>query len=228
MRTLHIPVSMAACLAVVLGASVSSADEKKAQPPAQQPVTVQPAQPVQPAQQQPMQAPTPTGQQPNVIIVQPPAQQATKQGEQVGTTQTTAAPYRRNEPAAERTESTLPNTNLLSTGIGLAALSYAPAAVVATISPRSEDKRLYIPVAGPWLDLANRGAERGGNETVNKAMIITSGAVQGAGALMAIGSLLIPETKTVPTKAAAEVEKPSVKVVPIVGAFTGIGAMGRF
>ena len=112
----------------------------------------------------------------------------------------------------------------------LLVLGYAPAAVVGAMSNRSEDKRMFIPVAGPWLDLANRDCrtERcGPNENINKAMIITSGAVQGAGALMAIGSLLIPETRTVSEKAKAESE-PGVKIVPVVGAYTGIGAMGRF
>ena len=107
-------------------------------------------------------------------------------------------------------------------------LSYAPAAVIGATSARREDRRLIIPVAGPWLDLANRDCrtERcGANENVNKAMIITSGAVQGAGALMALGSLLIPERKTVHERVA---EKPGVQIAPMIGGITGISAVGRF
>jgi hypothetical protein len=127
-----------------------------------------------------------------------------------------------------------PNRALLSTGTGLFILSYGPSAIAGALSDRDEDKRLFIPVAGPWMDLANRrcGPENpcGSNEDVARAMVITSGVVQGAGVLMALGSLIVPETTTITEeRAAAKPVKPQVRIIPM--SFTaggGIGAVGRF
>jgi hypothetical protein len=226
MRTLRIPVAIAACSFVLFSAATSSADEMKKAPPAtNQPTQATPAQP----------------QQPSVIVVTPPAQPPQQQPQvqqpqvqqpRVGTTRTTQAEYTPpRDTYEERTVERRPNSTLLSTGMGLFILSYGPAAVAAATSSREADKRLFIPVAGPWLDLANRdcrGHRCGETEDVAKAMIITSGVVQGAAALMALGSLIIPETTTVSERKAADL-KPSVKVLPVsFGAGAGIGAMGRF
>jgi hypothetical protein len=83
---------------------------------------------------------------------------------------------------------------------------------------------LLIPVVGPWMDLAVRSCSSadpcGNREGINNAMIITGGVVQGAGVLMALGSLIIPETPK---------NKPSVAVSPVsFGAGAGVGAVGRF
>jgi hypothetical protein len=105
--------------------------------------------------------------------------------------------------------------------------------VTAAISDRDEDKKLFIPVVGPWMDLADRDCNArgcGGNEDVNKAMLITSGVVQGAGVLLAVSSLFIPEKvedRRLSAKAAPP--KPEVKVSPVSFASGGgIGAIGRF
>lgn len=163
-------------------------------------------------------------QQPTPVIVQPPA----------STTTTTAAPY---YPAGtdttERTVEHRPNRTLLSTGIGIFVVSYGASAVAGAISDRESDKNLFIPVVGPWMDLADRScgtAEPCGNrEDVNKAMIITSGVVQGAGVLMALGSLILPETTSVTEKRTTAKNKPTVAVSPVsFGAGAGLGAVGRF
>ncbi len=230
MRTLHIPVAVAACFSMLFCASASFAgDQKKDQP--QQQSMPQTVQPVPQQQVQPQTAPPP------VIVVTPPAQpQQQQQAQQpkTGTTQTTGAQYmvpEEKRAGAERVVSATPNTGLLGTGAGLFVLSYAPSAVIGATSNRDEDKRLFIPVAGPFLDLAERDCRArpcGENEDIAKAALITSGAVQGAGALMALGSLFIPEEKTVKTKPAEEA-KPSVKILPVsFGAGAGIGAIGRF
>lgn len=105
------------------------------------------------------------------------------------------------------------------------------------MSDRSEDKRLFIPVAGPWIDLSNRHctitAPCGSNEDFAKTMIVTSGVVQGVGALAALGSLIIPETTTIQerttTSKALPPAKPEVHVFPIsLAGGAGIGASGRF
>jgi len=102
------------------------------------------------------------------------------------------------------------------------------------VSDRDEDKRLFIPVVGPWLDLGQRdcnsGNPCGGNEDLAKAMIISSGVAQGAGVLLALSSLVIPESTSVTERTTtAKVVKPKVNVAPVsFAAGAGIGAVGRF
>lgn len=173
--------------------------------------------------QQPAQQPVYV-QQPAPVVVQQPT----------STTTTTAAPYYpAGSDTSERTIEHRPNRTLLSTGVGIFVVSYGASAVAGAISDRDSDKNLFIPVVGPWMDLADRNcstAEPCGNrEDINKAMIITSGVVQGAGVLMALGSLIIPETTTVTDKRTTAKTKPSVAVSPVsFGAGAGIGAVGRF
>lgn len=150
---------------------------------------------------------------------------------QVGTTQTTSA-YIPEDRYAERTIEHRPNRTLLSTGTGLFVLSYGSSVVAAAVSDRDADKKLFIPVVGPWMDLGDRGCTGaepcGANEDVAKAMVITSGIVQGAGVLMALSSLFIPESTTVSERTRAAT-KPEVRVLPVsFAAGAGLGAVGRF
>jgi len=86
---------------------------------------------------------------------------------------------------AAETESTGPNRTMLRSGVVILGLSYVPAFVVAVTNSRSDDDYLFIPVAGPWLDLAHRDCPPGpcNHETLNKALLITDGVFQGIGAL---------------------------------------------
>src|SRR5882762_4110338 len=60
-------------------------------------------------------------------------------------------------PAAVVAErSVLPNPGLLGVGIGTFVVSYGPAVAVGAISDHKGDHNLFIPVAGPWIDLGNR------------------------------------------------------------------------
>lgn len=230
MSTLRIPAAMATSVVALFCASTSFAQEttpdSTTTTTTTSPAITQPAQTTQPAQQ-PQQQPVQS-----VTVQQPPQQQVQQP---VGTTQTTAAPYI--EPSgdryAERTVERRPNRTLLSTGAGIFVLSYGSSVVAGAISDRDEDKRLFIPVVGPWMDLANRdcGANPcGGNEDVAKAMIVTSGVVQGAGLLLALSSLIIPESSSVTERTTtAKVVKPEVKVAPVsFRAGAGLGAVGTF
>ena len=109
-------------------------------------------------------------------------------------------------------------------------LSYGASVVAGAVSDRDSDKNLFIPVAGPWMDLADRNCDSrpcGGNENVAKAMIITSGIVQGAGVLFGLGSLIIPESTSTTTKRTTNTAE--VKVLPVsFGSGAGVGAVGRF
>jgi hypothetical protein len=221
MLTLALPLAAV----VVSFATTSHADDVA--PPATTTTTTQmTTTPLQPGAQ-------PFVSQPQVVQPTPPVAVAPPA---YGTTTTTAAPYAPYAPTGQRYESTTehrPNRALLSTGTGLFVLSYAPSIVAAAVSGRDEDKRLFIPVVGPWLDLGQRDCNArpcGGREDLNKAMIITSGIAQGAGVLLAISSLFIPETvETKTTVSSAAATKPTVRVTPVTDAAGGgIGAVGRF
>jgi hypothetical protein len=165
-------------------------------------------------------------QAPPVQTAQPP----------VGTTTTTAAPYViAPAPYGQRYETTTetrPNRALLSLGMGLFVVSYGASVVVAAVSDRDEDKRLFIPLVGPWVDLGERNcSERtcGNQEAINKAMILASGIVQDGAVLLALGSLFIPETVHTQTTVGSAASKPTVRITPMsYGAGAGIGAVGRF
>lgn len=210
--SIRIPVAMAASVLALTYASASFAQESTTTTSTTTEPQTQPVQTTQPAQQP-------------VIVQQQPAP--------VATTQTTAAPY--NAPAADTSEKTIehrPNKTLLSTGVGIFVISYGASVVAGAVSSRDEDKNLFIPVAGPWIDLGNRdcGGNCGKNEDIAKAMVVTSGIVQGAGVLFALSSLIIPETTSVSERRdSAKANKPSVHVTPVsYGAGAGLGAIGRF
>jgi hypothetical protein len=143
------------------------------------------------------------------------------------TTTTTAAEY--NEMAgAEQTKTVRPNVPMLGTGAALLVLPYGASVITAAQSDLDSDNRLYIPVVGPWLDFADRpcrfGCAGGGNDTAASILLIADGVAQGAGALIALASLAVPEQKTEKIEA-----KPEVHVLPVSYAGgAGVGAVGTF
>jgi hypothetical protein len=97
-----------------------------------------------------------------------------------------------------------PNRALLTTGLVAFTGAYVPAVIVAAESDRSVDHHLYVPVVGPWLDLANRpgcgiGSIGCDTETTNKLLIILSGVFQGVGVLGTVGAFIFPEHAVVAT-----------------------------
>ncbi len=104
----------------------------------------------------------------------------------------------------DQTATTGPNRALLSSGIWILGLSYVPAIVVAAESSRVGDKSLYIPVVGPWMDLATRSNCAPNvtcSDTSNKVLIVVDGVFQGIGALDIVGAFIFPETRTVTVSA---------------------------
>ena len=137
----------------------------------------------------------------------------------------------------DRAETTGPNRTMLHTGIWTLGLSYVPAIVVAAESERHGDKNLYVPVAGPWMDLASRGAcapnTKCTNETTNKVLLVIDGIFQGVGALDIIGAFLLPETRTVTTRASRgnemHVGTLSFRLTPVrLDSGYGVSAIGSF
>lgn len=168
-----------------------------------------------------------------VVNNQPPA---------VGTTTTTAAPAPvivngGSTPVThERAEGTYegPNTALLWSGAVMLGLSWGAGAVVGSESPLSEDRALFVPVAGPWIDLGTRPA-RGdrGEETAAKVGLAVDGVFQGLGALQIIGAFVWPrrhDTVTTAKVDSKKIFKPTFHVAPThVGiAGYGLGAGGTF
>lgn len=126
---------------------------------------------------------------------------------------------------------TIPDPFLLRSGLFTLGAAYVPALVVAIDSDTRGDENLYVPVAGPWLDLAEREdcAADCGAETVNKALLVTSGVFQSLGALQVIGAFMFPETRTVALSNADGSPKLSVAVTPArVGRGSGLVAVGKF
>lgn len=131
-----------------------------------------------------------------------------------------------------------PNVGLITTGIVTLGLSYGTSAVVAATSKNPADQHLYVPVAGPWMDLAQRAPCHGsacGNEGTYKALLVANGIFQGLGALEILGGLLTTETRTVSTardKTPTTTAEPSptLRVTPArlgQGAY-GVSAFGTF
>ena len=97
-------------------------------------------------------------------------------------------------PLAEDSATTSnPNSALIGAGLFVLAASYMPAIAVAESSDSKVDQHLYVPVAGPWLDLVRRptcNAADCGAEFGNRALIATDGLLQGLGAFMTLVGLL--------------------------------------
>jgi len=79
---------------------------------------------------------------------------------------------------------------MLSTGATVLVLSYVPAAIAAATADDTSDD-LYIPVAGPWLEIANHP-----NDTLSTTLLAIDGAFQGLGSLAMLAGLIIPERKS--------------------------------
>lgn len=129
-----------------------------------------------------------------------------------------------------------PNVGLITTGIVTLGLSYGTSAIVAATSKNPADRHLYVPVAGPWMNLAQRGHCEGracGSEGTYKALLVADGIFQGLGALEIIGGMLTTETRTVSTgrsSSPSTAASPSVRVSPArfgQGAY-GVTAYGTF
>jgi hypothetical protein len=136
-------------------------------------------------------------------------------------------------PIAETGEAYMgPNRALIATGLVTFGLAYVPAVIVAGSSTQSYDHHLYVPVVGPWLNLANRpqcGPETidCDTETTNKVLLGVDGVFQGIGVITTLAGFLTPE----PARAVVTAKtKPSLHVTPAKVGRTGYGvaAFGEF
>lgn len=91
------------------------------------------------------------------------------------------------------------NAPLFTGGVVLFGASYGGAVIAASQSDNEADDRLYVPVVGPWLDLADRGDcnienDACDEQTTEKVLIVADGIFQAGGAALMIGSFLFPRT----------------------------------
>ncbi len=102
--------------------------------------------------------------------------------------------------ADEETEAyTTTNTPAIATGLTIFGLSYGAAVVAAATSDNSADERMFVPVLGPWLTLADRPdcpveQQECDSQTTQKILIGADGVLQAAGVITAVYGLLTPRT----------------------------------
>ncbi len=119
-----------------------------------------------------------------------------------------------------------PNKALLITGSSLFVSTYATTAALAGANGGLGDKDLYIPIAGPWINIADRNGANYENNTRDTVLIAGSGVLQGIGALMAVSSFFVPEKVPAARIQAGNVQ---MQIVPQAGAGAGgLGAVGVF
>ena len=123
---------------------------------------------------------------------------------------------------------------LVAIGFITFGLSYVPAVSTATTSQLPIDKHLLVPVAGPWIDLAQRPIcsppANCQSEQTNRALLETTGILQGVGAFLTIVGLLTPDdTDTESPKHTSEAKATTVHVTPAqFGSAYGLAAFGKF
>jgi len=100
------------------------------------------------------------------------------------------------------TETTEANTPAIATGAVTFGLFYGAAAVAAEMSDSdSPDRRLFVPVVGPWLDLSDQptcpvGEQQCDRTTTRKILIGADGAMQAIGLAVAVYGIFTPIHRT--------------------------------
>ncbi|AUX37956.1 MULTISPECIES: hypothetical protein [Sorangium] len=120
--------------------------------------------------------------------------------------------------AQERTRDTVtitdsvPNRGLIWSGVAVLGTTYGISTVVATFSDKPADRALWVPIAGPWIDLGSRGkcgGDRACNtEATNKVLLVADGLGQAIGALQILSGFIFPAKRTV-------TEVGSVQIIPM-------------
>jgi hypothetical protein len=153
-----------------------------------------------------------------------------------GSTPTPPAPVVVGQPPATdtvqtRTERDGPDLRVVSGGVVTFVVPYGIAVVVAATSGHQGDSHLYVPLAGPWLDLGDRGRCGGAcaQETANRAALVVDGVFQALGVLSIISGFVFERTREVTTTTTTATQ-PTVQITPVQYAHGGVGlaAIGRF
>ena len=123
---------------------------------------------------------------------------------------------------------------MFTTGALVFAGSYGASVIVAGSSNRKGDDRLWVPVMGPWLDLADRGScpiemSSCDHETTDKVLLIADGIFQAAGVLAMVDGIMQPvhRRRTV-IEAREEYRKTRIAPASLGHATPGFVVMGHF
>jgi hypothetical protein len=86
------------------------------------------------------------------------------------------------------------DSTMVASGVVTFGVFYGAAVVAASISDNPADDALYVPLIGPWIDLADRGdcqllCE---DETRDKILIALDGVMQTVGAAIVVYGILTP------------------------------------
>ncbi|MGD0676315.1 MAG: hypothetical protein ABSC94_12925 [Polyangiaceae bacterium] len=124
---------------------------------------------------------------------------------------------------------------LLLSGVITLGITYMPALVVANESPLPVDQKLYIPFAGPWLDLGNRPgcgslAIPCSPEGGYRALLVADGILQAVSAIEILAGLNQMKHHDAPARTAGADKPALLRVAPTsVGpGALGMIAVGRF
>ena len=166
--------------ATLLVSGVASAQNNVVVP--QQPAPAQPA-PAQAAPAQPA---------PNNVVVSPGVTQSQAPSTTVAAEPVVVAPEHSIHPE------TRPNRFLLMSGLVIFGAPYVASVGIGAASHHDGDGNLVVPLAGPWIDLAQRPQCPSNTdcttENVNRGALIADGVVQTIGALEILGSFVFPQT----------------------------------
>jgi len=129
------------------------------------------------------------------------------------------------------------NAPVLTTGAIVFGASYS-ASVYAASSASDDNRergfdRLYIPVAGPWLALTERGdcsitSSSCDRETTTKILLVADGVFQAAGVLAMIDGILEPSSRRVRVRSATLDTKVRVTPATVGNGDPGFAVFGRF
>ena len=119
-----------------------------------------------------------------------------------------------------------PNGVLLGSGLAFFAGAYAAAVVVGATNDNDADRKLFLPVVGPWLDLADRKCFQHAcsDEPLSRTGLILDGAVQGVGVGALVASFFTPAEKQVSTITTQQSSKASSPIWVIPSSMGGAGA----
>lgn len=133
----------------------------------------------------------------------------------------------RRSPAYEY--ETTPDIAYLRNGLWTLSVMYATSVVVAVASDLTADDYLYIPVAGPWLDLTRRDDADSDYEPLYKALLITDGVIQGFATAQIAFSFIFPETRLVERAGTQKRTTFAMRAVPMLSPeHFGVRALGVF
>jgi hypothetical protein len=132
----------------------------------------------------------------------------------------------------EKTTYRPPNVPIVVGGAIAFVGAYGTSIAVAAANSKSEDNWLYVPVFGPWIDLANRPGCGGFNEPScsredgSRALLVIDGVFQGLGVLTVALGLVVPQKR----HTVVGVNKPTIQVFPAQVSRDGYGiaAAGKF